>query len=207
VPVRLADNTVVSARGREPVMLYPVVNGLNASPVTLSRVLHVPALQNNLLSILHLVSAHSYRVIIEKSTLEFWEADLLRFTASICHNTAFIDGSSSGPLERAQPAQEMLDRSLWHRRFGHISAERLERHISESLGDGLVVHSSNPLPQIFPELCLGVGGSGHAEIEGLGLGEEVWRVRERGMRSGGSTLIVGGVGALGGSESRGGDGK
>ena len=52
VPIRLADSTIVYSAGVGSVVFQPVVDGKLARPVEFSRVLHVPALRNNLLACL-----------------------------------------------------------------------------------------------------------------------------------------------------------
>lgn len=54
VPIRLATNVVVYSAGRGSVRFAPVLGGQRARPVLFTSVLHVPALKNNLLSVLHL---------------------------------------------------------------------------------------------------------------------------------------------------------
>src|ERR1700753_1575871 len=54
VPIRLANNQIVHSTGVGSVLFNPVIAGRSCHPVVLSRVLHVPALQNNLHAVLHL---------------------------------------------------------------------------------------------------------------------------------------------------------
>ena len=53
VPIRLADDTIVYSEGVGSVVFKPVLGGKDARAVKFSRVLHVPLLQNNLLSVLY----------------------------------------------------------------------------------------------------------------------------------------------------------
>ncbi|OAX32540.1 hypothetical protein K503DRAFT_701892 [Rhizopogon vinicolor AM-OR11-026] len=52
VPIRLANNNTVYSAGEGTVVFNPIVNGKQVRPVEFSRVLHVPDLHNNLLSVL-----------------------------------------------------------------------------------------------------------------------------------------------------------
>ena len=54
VPIKLADNNTVYSAGEGTVVFHPIVNGKQVRPVEFSRVLHVPDLRNNLLSVLFL---------------------------------------------------------------------------------------------------------------------------------------------------------
>jgi hypothetical protein len=59
------------------VVLKPADKSLQ--PVLLSRVLYVPALQNNLLSVLHLVANHGFRIEIEGKEMVFLQSGEHRF--------------------------------------------------------------------------------------------------------------------------------
>src|SRR5882672_1933560 len=52
IPIKLVDNTTVYSEGVGSVLFHPQVNRKEARSVEISQVLHVPKLQNNLLSIL-----------------------------------------------------------------------------------------------------------------------------------------------------------
>jgi hypothetical protein len=57
-------------------------------------VLYVPNLQNSLLSVLHLVSRHRFCIEIEGTVILFSQQGSMRFTASICSNTAYLNVST-----------------------------------------------------------------------------------------------------------------
>jgi hypothetical protein len=63
IPIRVANDHVVYSEGVGLVVLEPAGKFLH--PVLLSHVLYVPALQNNLLSVLHLVVNHRFHIKIE----------------------------------------------------------------------------------------------------------------------------------------------
>jgi hypothetical protein len=86
IPIRVANNHVVYSEGVGLVVLEPADESL--CPVLLSRVLYVPALQNNLLSVLHLVANHRFRIEIEGKEMVFMQNGEHRFTAAICDNMA-----------------------------------------------------------------------------------------------------------------------
>jgi hypothetical protein len=54
VAIKLADNNIVYSTGVGTVVFSPVINGKRVRPVEFTRVLHVPDLHNNLLSVLYL---------------------------------------------------------------------------------------------------------------------------------------------------------
>ena len=72
VPVRLADNRVVYSEGVGSVLFTPIVNGEVARDVEFGRVLHVPALNNNLLSVLYLTKHRGFHVHINKDIYMKW---------------------------------------------------------------------------------------------------------------------------------------
>jgi hypothetical protein len=64
VPIKLADNNIVYSAGVGTVVFNPVINGKNVRAVEFTRVLHVPDIRNNLLSVLYLtrnISRHMLR--------------------------------------------------------------------------------------------------------------------------------------------------
>jgi len=126
VPIRVANGQVVYAAGRGTVEFAPVKDSRKLRPVLFSDVLHVPALNQNLLSVLTLTSKHAFRVVIESNTMEFIKDTLPRFYASVgADRVALLSGRTvvhSGlSASSAQTGYE-----LWHRRFGHISPARLK---------------------------------------------------------------------------------
>jgi hypothetical protein len=57
-------------------------------PVLPSRELFVPALQNNILSVLHVIAHHCFRIKIEGKEVVFLQNGECRFTLAIRNNTA-----------------------------------------------------------------------------------------------------------------------
>jgi hypothetical protein len=74
------------------------------APCRMTDVLYVPELQHSLLSVLHLVSRHCFRVEIEGTAMSFSQQGSLRFTASICSNTAYLNVSTPPVAEAALAA-------------------------------------------------------------------------------------------------------
>ena len=62
VPIRLADESVVYSAGVGSVYFVPIVGGQKKRAIELKRVLHVPDLHNNLLSVFHLTTCEQYIV-------------------------------------------------------------------------------------------------------------------------------------------------
>ena len=71
VGIRVANGQVIYAAGVGTVEFAPVKDGRKMRPVLFSNVLHVPALNQNLLSVLTLTSKHSFRVIIDSNSMAF----------------------------------------------------------------------------------------------------------------------------------------
>jgi hypothetical protein len=127
IPIRVANNAIVYSKGTGSVILEPLDKSLN--PLLLSCVLYVPALQNNLLSVLHLVSTHRFRVKIEGTEMLFLQDARPMFTATIRKNTAWLDVHTKRAPESTLRGKSILDCSLWHRRLGHIGKDALEKAI------------------------------------------------------------------------------
>ena len=146
IPIQLANDHVVYSSGIGEVEFQPVINGVPACPVVFTRVLHVPALQSNLLSVLHLTSERGVRVTISKRGFIFQKGRETILTASLKGKAAFLDGYTVPDLQQALSAT--VDRSLLHRRLAHIGSDRLERLLREQLATGISVTSQTPLPPI-----------------------------------------------------------
>jgi hypothetical protein len=97
--------------------------------VLLSRVLYVPVLQNNLLSILHLVANHRFCIEIEGKEMVFLQNSECRFTAAIRNNMAWLNASTPPVPEAVLRGKATLSHALCHRRLCHISADCLEQAI------------------------------------------------------------------------------
>jgi hypothetical protein len=89
VPIRIANNAIVYSKGIGLIIMEPTDNLLGL--LLLSNVLYVPALQNNLLSVLHLVSNHCFCIEIEGTGMLFLRKGQPMFTATIRNNTAWLD--------------------------------------------------------------------------------------------------------------------
>jgi hypothetical protein len=96
IPIRVANDHVVYSKGVGLVVLEPADKSLR--PVLLSRVLYVPALQNNLLSVLHLVANHRFRIEIEGREMVFLQNGEYRFTTAIRNNTAWLNATEPHTL-------------------------------------------------------------------------------------------------------------
>jgi hypothetical protein len=83
------------------VVLEPANKSLR--PVLLSRVLYVPALQNNLLFVLHLVANHRFCIEIKGKEMVFLQSGERRFTAAIRDNTAWLNASTLPAPEAINP--------------------------------------------------------------------------------------------------------
>jgi hypothetical protein len=72
------------------VVFQPEIDGQRPQSLSFSRVLHVPALRNNLLSVLHLTGHHEFTVSINSQKMSFVQNGTLLFTASIHANAAYL---------------------------------------------------------------------------------------------------------------------
>jgi hypothetical protein len=97
IPIRVANDHIVHREGVGSVVLEPADRSLR--PVLLSRVLYVPALQNNLLSVLHLVANHRFRIKTEGKEMVFLQSGERRFTAANHDSTAWLNASTPPHLK------------------------------------------------------------------------------------------------------------
>ena len=155
IPIQLADHQVVYSTGVGTVQFAPVVDGSQRRTLEFSRVLHVPALRNNLLSVLYLTRQKQFIVTIVHDRITFSQSGSLLFTASVnTHNTALLDGSTIPVSESVNFSSTcVMDISLWHRRLAHLNLDSVKHLIKGDLVDGLVLKSKqNPDPICEP--CL-----------------------------------------------------
>ena len=158
VPVRLANNQIVYSAGLGSMLFVPEVEGKGTGrPVLFSRVLHVPELGSNLLSVLYLVRHHQFHVHISSHSMDFERDGTTLFTAPIdASNTAFLAGEVVSALESAQLSASStlpLNESLWHRRFAHFHHAGVRSIVQGSLVDGCKLDSHTPSDPIC-EPCL-----------------------------------------------------
>lgn len=161
VPIKLANNSIVYSEGVGSVVFEPRIGGKSAQLVELTRVLHVPALRNNLLAILFLTRQRNFNISINGDVMRFYHQRKLRFIASINdHNAAFLDGTTVSAPELANSASTLpLDISLWHRRLAHRNMADVQKLVREDLVDGMTIQSTAK-PDPICEPCL--AGKMHA---------------------------------------------
>ena len=91
-PIRLADGKLIYSAGIGAVDFVPLVDGVAQRPIRFSRVLHVPDLRNNLLSVLFLARSKRFEIRILGESIRFLLQGELLFTASISDdNAAYLD--------------------------------------------------------------------------------------------------------------------
>jgi hypothetical protein len=71
VSIRLADSRVIYSEGVGSVLFRPLINGQLSRDVEFSRVLHVPALRNNLLAVLYLTKHKNFHIHISSDHIDF----------------------------------------------------------------------------------------------------------------------------------------
>jgi hypothetical protein len=107
VPICIANNTIIYSKGIGSIIMEPTDSLLGL--LLLTSVLYVPVLQNNLLSVLHLVSNHCFHIKIEGTDMLFLRNGQPMFTATICNNTAWLDMCTPQALESALQGKSILD--------------------------------------------------------------------------------------------------
>lgn len=156
VPVRVANGTVVNSAGIGSVRFKPALQGVRSREVVFHRVLHVPQLQNNLLSVLYLTSKQGFRVVIDNQSMRFERQGVLLFTATLKGKLAYLDGTTLRPqaaLSTLSTSILPLSLDLWHRRFAHISIASLKRILSSNVVSGLQIDST-AAPDPICEPCI-----------------------------------------------------
>ena len=144
VAIKLADNNIVYSAGVGTVVFSPVINGKTVRAVEFTRVLHVPDLRNNLLSVLYLTRNIGFTVHITASQMSFERpTGSPLFIASISSsNAAFLDGSTVPVAEYASAAATIpLDIDLWHRRLAHHHLAGVRMLLDHNLVTGMKLDS------------------------------------------------------------------
>jgi hypothetical protein len=157
VPIKLADNNIVYSAGVGAVVFNPVINGPGKSvrAVEFTRVLHVPDLRNNLLSVLYLTRNIGFTVHINSSHMSFERpTGTPLFVATISgSNAAFLDGSTVPLAEYASAATTVpLDMNLWHRRLAHHHLTGVRTLLDKGLVTGMKL-DLNAAPDPICEPC------------------------------------------------------
>ena len=84
VPVHVANGTVVQSAGIGSVRFIPWHKGVQGRELVFHKVLHVPQLQNNLLSVLYLTSKQRFRVVIDSGVMQFERDGHVLFVEVCC---------------------------------------------------------------------------------------------------------------------------
>ena len=155
VPIRLADHTIVYSAGVGTVVIHPVVDGIEACSVELTRVLDVPQLRNNLLACLYLTKRKGIRMEVDADTMHFKCKGTTLFQATVTSQNTGILNAVTEPLEHANATSSTLpmDISLWHQRFCHHSIPNVQKLIKDDLVIGLII-TSDSKPDPICEPCL-----------------------------------------------------
>jgi transposase InsO family protein len=154
-PIRLANDLIVYSAGVGSVRFVPMIRGEATRVVEFTRVLHVPDLRTNLLSILYLTRQKQFTVKINAHEMRFTRDNTLLFTAQINeNNAAFLDGTTDANSENANYISTLpVDISLWHRRLAHHDYNSVKQMISKQLVTGIDIKSKQA-PDLICEPCL-----------------------------------------------------
>src|SRR3981189_1217472 len=145
VPVRLPNNSVVYSAGICSVLFVPEIEGRKLRSVQFTNVLHVPDLQNNLLSVLYLTQYKQFSVVILETVMNFLRSGSVLFSASVnTSNCAYLEGSTI-PIPPTATNSALasstlpLDTSLWHRRLCHHHYGGIDRILKQPLVSSTVL--------------------------------------------------------------------
>ena len=155
IPIRLADNTTVYSAGVGTVRFNPIIKGQPSDQVEFSRVLHVPALRNNLLSCLFLTKHKGFTIYINSKAMHFNRDNTTLFYAPISNSiSAQLDGHVVPEFESANLVSTLpLDLSLWHRRCAHHGYADIAKMEREEMVTGIRIESKQK-PDPICEPCL-----------------------------------------------------
>ena len=161
VPIRLADNRVIYSEGVGTIVFRPIIDGHISRDVELTRILHVPALENNLLAVLYLTRQKSFEVHITFDTMAFSRNGTVLFTATIDNNNVgYLNGTTLDSTEQVHVSSTLpLDLSLWHKQLCHHNYGDIKLLLKDNLVDGMVIDSAAK-PDPICEPCL--AGKMHA---------------------------------------------
>ena len=94
VPIHFADNRVIYSEGVGTIVFRPLVNKKDSRDVELTQILHVPALQNNLLPVLYLMRQKQFDIHISFNTISFSCSGSVLFTATMDdNNIGYLNGT------------------------------------------------------------------------------------------------------------------
>lgn len=160
VPIKLADNSIVYSAGVGTVIFMPVLKGQATRHMEFTKVLHVPQLRNNLLSVLFLTRQRKFVVKITANSMDFMLNGKTLFKASITQNHhAFLDGNTQATSANISSTLP-LDYTLWHRRFAHVNHKDVKQLINKDMVTGIKL-DSKVAPDPICEPCL--AGKMHAD--------------------------------------------
>jgi hypothetical protein len=147
VPVRLANGQMIYSAGVGTIRFKPEGKDIPNCLLEFERVLHVPNLRNNLLSILYLTRNKDYRVSSEGSKMFFYHNGGLLQSMATTHITRWCS--------RTNPVCWTYQHLSFgcHRHFAHLNFGDVQQLISKSLVSGLTI-KSNMLPDPICEPCI-----------------------------------------------------
>jgi len=161
-PVCVTNGNIVHAAGVGTVAFVPRQGGVDKPAVGFTKVLHVPDLQCNLLSVLYLVRNSSIVVHAEGDSMSFVQNGTVLFTATINNAcAAHLDGVTARTDSVVASAYRTIptNLSLWHRRTMHHHLHGLNHAIRDKLITGITL-KSRACPDPICEPCL--AGKMHA---------------------------------------------
>lgn len=112
-----------------------------------SRVLHVPSLQNNPLSVISLTTKHGFTVSITAKQFSFVKDGVLAFVASIKNGVGYLNGATTPNADYAftlSSTPKKGSKFLWYLRLAHMGPARVDE--LPSMSEELVINDTTPLP-------------------------------------------------------------
>ena len=152
IPIELVDGNIIYSSGIGTVIFNPLISGVPARSISITSVLHVPALSKSLLSLTHWTMHSGIKVVMKKGYMNFYMKGSLICTATMHGNLACLQGSTSSNSALNTTASP-LDLVLWHRRFSHLHYSAIKTMQQQKPVTGLEITSS-ATPDPICEPCL-----------------------------------------------------
>ena len=150
IKVSLGDGRTLQATGRGNISLEMKLPGDKSNRCNLLDVLLVPKLSYNLLSVSK--AAEAGKIIeFDESGCQVLDAKKKLIAAGNRAGSLYYLNCLSSRNEQATVADQETKESIWHRRFGHLGIQNLQRLAREKLVDGFDFDVSEQLD--FCEMC------------------------------------------------------
>ena len=146
--VSLGDGHKQQAVGRGTVTLQIVVSG-KVKKYILNNVLHVPKLKFNLISVSK-VTSDSKQIVFSDEVCQIIDASGSIVAEGQQEGDLYVLRLKDMPQMLASVASVSHDMELWHRRYGHLGVQSINKLIKGDMVDGLNCKPTDIIPVCEP---------------------------------------------------------